>query len=63
VRLGCVSAKISSRYLGAPWCGPSGVKDTNNFLFIIFLQQQGDYVLSEGSANSCGTRSLGCKRD
>jgi len=32
-----------SRYLadilGAPWCGPSGVKDNHTFFIFIFLQQ------------------------
>jgi len=40
VRLGCVSAKISSRYLGALQCRPSGVKDNPYFFIFIFLQQQ-----------------------
>jgi len=35
----CVSAKISSRYLGALQCGPRQVKENYSFIFI-FLQQQ-----------------------
>jgi len=37
--LGCVSTKISSRYLRAPRCGPSRVKDNNISFIFIFLQQ------------------------
>jgi len=38
--MGCVSAKISSIYLGASWYGPSGIKDTEPFFIFIFLQRQ-----------------------
>jgi len=41
VRLGCVSAKISSRYLGAPRCRPSGVKDNHYFIFLYFYNNTG----------------------
>jgi len=36
VQLGSVSAKIPSRYLGAPRCRPSRTKDHNAFLFLYF---------------------------
>jgi len=34
VQLGCVSAQMSSRYLGTPRCRPSGVKDHHYFFFL-----------------------------
>jgi len=36
-----VSAKISSRYLGAPRCGPSEVKEDYTFLFLYFYNNSG----------------------
>jgi len=40
VELGCVSTKISSRYLGTLRCGPREIKDNHTFFIFYIFQQQ-----------------------